>query len=699
MLEFADIKIIWINTEYMADKLKTNIADALSKGGHDSRLFKLYKYTVYALSFIISFIIFLKTMNPTSFGYDTTWFHIQVAELSVGQTTGFPLAFLLGKLFTFLPFGTIAYRLNMFSVFWGAATVTVFVMIISNLLKKEYYIALVSTLFFSFFRFFWIGTNRFEVYTFHTFLVGLVILFGIYWLQSKKNKYLYLYYLFIGFTLTNHPLSLFILPALVLFPVFADWRGVFKLKKVFIIIALIAAPILLYLYIPIRSLQGHGEVKTLQQFIDYITGAEWKQQLGFKSLEIIKTQMYGYFYPIFSDLKIPALIILIIGEVMLFIKNRKYFLLMLILLISYIIPLFLYESSVSDFYIIFIITLFIVPFAFGLYYIKEAIIYLYKKIRRWILAKNRTAAFKEETGPEKINHLEENIAFTDKNRGAPAQKTNSGVFTSNIRHRKIKTIFLIFFFAVISILPVQLCASNYPVVDKSRDTMIYDYWKTIITEMKDNSVLITSSKSSNVAFYLTKFEFNKNIDIKIGLNVKKLMEYVRENIGKKSIYFNQVYLPPMAPYFDLAQIGDELYWADYKELLTTFEILSYRQNVDFILSDKSVDMKFGEEKVLYFIIKNHSSSDMLNIDSIELKLPKNLKLIGIDESQSGIKDMPGMAMGAFMWTNGPYILEPGKELKVAVRVKAIAPGNDKIIFRVTTMKIYENAPEIAVTVK
>ncbi|MEI7616330.1 MAG: DUF2723 domain-containing protein, partial [Actinomycetota bacterium] len=175
----------------MINKLKVNGSEIVARDIPDSLLSRVYKYAVYAASFLISFIIFLKTMNPTSFGYDTTWFHIQVAELAVGQTTGFPLAFLLGKLFTFLPFGTLAFRLNMFSVFWGAATVTVFVMIISNLLKKEYYIALISALFFAFFRFFWAGTNRFEVYTLHTFLVGLIILFGIYWLQTKKNKYLY----------------------------------------------------------------------------------------------------------------------------------------------------------------------------------------------------------------------------------------------------------------------------------------------------------------------------------------------------------------------------------------------------------------------------------------------------------------------------------------------------------------------------
>jgi hypothetical protein len=683
----------------MINKAEANSSKVSIQADPDSGLFKLYKYAIYVFSFIISFIIFLKTMNPTSFGYDTTWFHIQVAELSVGQTTGFPLAFLLGKLFTFLPFGTVAYRLNIFSVFWGAATVTVFVMIISNLLKKEYYIALVSTLFFSFFRFFWVGTNRFEVYTLHTFLVGLIILFGIYWLQSKKNKYLYLYCLFIGLSLTNHPMSLFLLPAFVLFPVFVDWREVFKLKKVFIIIALIAVPLLLYLYIPIRSFQGYGDIKTLHQFIDYITGSQWKQQLGFKSFAIIKKQMYGYFYPLKSDLNIPALIILIVGEVMLFLKNKKYFFLMLALLISYLIPLYLYESKASDFYIIFIITLLIIPFAFGLYYIKEAIIYLFKKIKRQILLKNNRPTSKEKLSSEEINSKAESLIGSDKNKEYPDKKTPDGLSSKSIRHRKIKTIFLICFFALISILPIQLFAFNYPAVDKSRDTMIYDYWKTIITGMKENSVLITSSKSSNVALYLIKFEFNKNIEIKIGLNEKKLMDYVKKNIGKKNIYFNQVYLPPIAPYFELKQIGDEIYWADYNEILSTFEILSYRKNVDFTLSDKSIDMKFGEEKILNYIIKNHSKSDALNIDSIELKLPKNLKLIEMDTAQSDIKDMPGMAMGAFMWTKGPYILEPAEELKVAVRVKAVAPGNDKIGFKVTTMKVYENAPDILVSVK
>src|SRR5665647_1381372 len=97
----------------------------LNNNRFKSYVLKKYIYIFYFLSFFVPFFIFLRTMNPGSFGWDTTWFHIQVPLLYVGQTTGFPIAFLTGKLFSFLPIGTMAFRLNMFSVFWGAMTLFV----------------------------------------------------------------------------------------------------------------------------------------------------------------------------------------------------------------------------------------------------------------------------------------------------------------------------------------------------------------------------------------------------------------------------------------------------------------------------------------------------------------------------------------------------------------------------------------------
>ena len=144
-------------------------------GRFQNYIIKNYIYIFYFLSFFVPFFIFLRTMNPSSFGWDTTWFHIQVPLLYVGQTTGFPIAFLTGKLFSFLPIGTMAFRLNMFSVFWGAMTLFVLFILLKNLLKNEYFIAFISVVFIGFFKVFWSQTNRFEVYTLNTVMISTII--------------------------------------------------------------------------------------------------------------------------------------------------------------------------------------------------------------------------------------------------------------------------------------------------------------------------------------------------------------------------------------------------------------------------------------------------------------------------------------------------------------------------------------------
>ena len=625
---------------------------------------KFYKPAIYAFSFIAAFVIYLLTMNPSSFGYDTTWFHIQVPQLAVGQPTGFPTAFLLGKLFTFIPFGTIAFRLNLFSVFFGAATVTVFVMIVSNLIKKEYYIALISSLFFCFFRVFWLQTNRFEVYTLHTFLTGLVILFGIYWANSKETRFLYLYYLFIGLSLTNHPLSVFLAPILILFPVITDRRAVFKLKRVVIIIALMIAPFLLYFYIPIRSYQGYGNVKTFQQFMHYITGMQWKQQFGFRSVEVFKKQAAGYYNLMRQDFNIAAIIVTLFGFVMLAWKKWRYFILVFFLIIFNLIPVFLYEDVPNDFYLVSVVTFLMIPFAFGIYHIKEAIKVLIKKISA------RYSGRKEE------------------NKKASSPGPGSFKITA-----------LSVFMAAILFFPVNAFAINYAEADKSRDTVIYDYWKAVESELEDNSIIFSSSKSTNVLAYLLLYESDKNIKIKRGLSYEEMLSDIRANIGKNTIYFNQAYLPDLSNAFEMEPVSYFIYWMDYGEELKTFKVLGVKKYVGFEIGEKELSFNFGEEKNISYIIKNKSETEPAYLSSIELGLPKSLCLIGINENESDIKVMPGMASGFYMWTNGPYIIEPSGEIRITVKVKAIAPDENSIRFRITTNNLYEEAPEVTVSIK
>jgi hypothetical protein len=494
-------------------------------------IYKNYKYLFYILSFIIPFFVFLRTMNPTSFGWDTTWFHLQVPILGVGQTTGFPLAFLTGKLFSFLPIGTMAYRLNMYSVFWGAATVFILFILLKNLLKNEYYIALISSIFFSFFRVFWFQTNRFEVYTLSTFLTVIIMLAGFYWSNTKSNKLLYLYYFLIGLSFTNHPISLFLSPAFILYPIYCNWKSVFKIKKIFIIILLIIAPNLLYLYIPIRSIQGYGNITTFAKFIDYITGQRWRSDFGFKSWEMVKKIFTEYISFLKGDFTIIVLIVFVIGLVYLVLKRRKFFILIVSLIVLNFIPILIYEKQATDFYLTTMVVFFSIPFACGLYGIKEGIAYIYNKfLKNKITKKIKFAGYEVEA----VN--------TD----ADNRKPNTNNYKKNDSNYKkfviTRGVFFLVFFAVITIFPVNIFASNFKSMDASKGTYVYDYWYNVINRMENNSILLSNSLTSHVPIYILQFEAKKDIKIVRNVNLDDIKRIVRENLGKNNVYYTDSYL-------------------------------------------------------------------------------------------------------------------------------------------------------------
>ncbi|MBI2856242.1 MAG: DUF2723 domain-containing protein, partial [Chloroflexi bacterium] len=55
--------------------------------------------------------------------YDMGEFALSSHALGIGHNTGYPLYMMLGKLFTFLPLGDIAFRVNLMSAVFAALAV------------------------------------------------------------------------------------------------------------------------------------------------------------------------------------------------------------------------------------------------------------------------------------------------------------------------------------------------------------------------------------------------------------------------------------------------------------------------------------------------------------------------------------------------------------------------------------------------
>ena len=71
---------------------------------------------------IAAFALYLRTLAPTVLGFDSGEFQFVVPTLGLAHPTGYPLYLLLGKLFTALPVGDVAYRVNLFSAVAMAVT-------------------------------------------------------------------------------------------------------------------------------------------------------------------------------------------------------------------------------------------------------------------------------------------------------------------------------------------------------------------------------------------------------------------------------------------------------------------------------------------------------------------------------------------------------------------------------------------------
>ena len=101
------------------------------------------------LAFSIPFVIYVLTLERKLIGGDTTWYALQIPEMNIMVPTGYPTFSMLLKLFTFLPIGDLAYRLNFFSAFFGGLTILFLFLTINKLIKNEVF-SLSGSLIFSF---------------------------------------------------------------------------------------------------------------------------------------------------------------------------------------------------------------------------------------------------------------------------------------------------------------------------------------------------------------------------------------------------------------------------------------------------------------------------------------------------------------------------------------------------------------------
>ena len=258
--------------------------------------------------FITCLALYVSTLAPSvvTLFDDSLEFQLVTYQLGIAHPTGYPLYTLVGKLFTLLPVGNVAYRVNLMSAVFGAATVSLLFLFIRRVLQIQtevepqssqigsrlqvnqlesrlqsehggnksdrlgsrlkpagsviwpvYVGSLVGALLFAVGFVFWQQATIAEVYTLNALFVVSILLIAISADGESLQPIYGLAFLF-GLSLTHHRTMLLLLPAVGIYLLLVYGASLFRPKTMLISLLLGLLPLLIYFYLPLR-----GEVGSL----------------------------------------------------------------------------------------------------------------------------------------------------------------------------------------------------------------------------------------------------------------------------------------------------------------------------------------------------------------------------------------------------------------------------------------------------
>lgn len=239
-------------------------------------------------------VLYLRTLAPSVMPGDYAEFQMSAAILGVPHPTGYPLYILLSKLFTILPFGDVAYRVNLSSaVYMAGATGLLFAVGLRLLrlagLSKAWWAAGVGALFFAIAPTVWSMSLVARSYALNALLVGCVLFSLIQWRHTGRVPWFYLTSLLIGLSMVHHATTYLLLPAYGLYLLLveierhrrkADRKPM--LRRALGVLSLIAglSPMLFLVY---RFLAGApyywGNPTTWKDFFSLLTGGPFHNQV------------------------------------------------------------------------------------------------------------------------------------------------------------------------------------------------------------------------------------------------------------------------------------------------------------------------------------------------------------------------------------------------------------------------------------
>jgi hypothetical protein len=281
--------------------------------------------------------VYFVTLAPSIFWGDSPELTSAAFSGGVAHPTGYPTYTMLGYAFTHgVPFGSVAWRMNLLSALSAAIAVGLLYLVLLRLTRRSAPAAL-GALLFAFGKTFWSQAVIAEVYAFHLLAVSLVLLCALSWDATGKRAWLLGAALTYGLAFTHHLQAILLAPAL-LWLAFTSPRRAQFFRELRWSLPLFVLPVVLYAYIPLAAWrdtpQNWNDARTWSNLYRHVTGWEYRELMFSKTPEMLKFDVLRYFGLLSAEWGYAVLPLAVLGAWSLVRQSRRLFVLTALLYVT-----------------------------------------------------------------------------------------------------------------------------------------------------------------------------------------------------------------------------------------------------------------------------------------------------------------------------------------------------------------------------
>src|SRR6185436_8410789 len=140
---------------------------------------------------VVALLLYVRTLAPSLLWGDSAEFQTLSYTLGMTHPSGYMTYIMIGKLFTYIPVGNIAYRVNLMSAFFGAMTVAQIYLLV-RMLGGIPIAGISASLMLGLIPLFWRNALVAESYATAAGMTAMIWLLFLCWRKTREWQYLFL---------------------------------------------------------------------------------------------------------------------------------------------------------------------------------------------------------------------------------------------------------------------------------------------------------------------------------------------------------------------------------------------------------------------------------------------------------------------------------------------------------------------------